>query len=90
MKTLIVKKGIPVLVFLLGILGAFGSMSMTEAPEALMSGWAHDGINNCQIEVSCSETLTGEFCRVTYPNGQIARGKTGPTSCPVPLYRPFN
>lgn len=75
---------------MLGILGALSTMSMKEAPEVLVSGWAHDGIKDCQIEVNCTEVQTGEFCRVTYPNGEIAKLKTSSTTCPMPLFRPLN
>ena len=41
MKNLFLKKIIPILVFVLGILGAFGTMSMQSAEElAPKTGWA--------------------------------------------------
>ena len=61
MKTTISNK-LSIVVFLLGILGAFGTMSMKQAPEVLMSGWAHNGVEDCKTEVSCSEIPKNEFC----------------------------
>jgi len=95
MKTTLLKKITPVMIFLLGIFGAFGTMSMQknnkEKPPIL--GWVHDNMGKpCNQSVSCTDTPTSEFCRVSYEDedgqdGEIARLKVE-TVCLTSLYRP--
>lgn len=95
MKTNVFKKLMPVMIFLLGIAGAFGTMSMKKSPNEIapITGWVHDTMNvPCNQSVSCSDTPTSEFCRVSYKDqdgqdGEIAQLKSG-TLCLTSLYRP--
>lgn len=80
------------MIFLLGIAGAFGMMSMQEASEdaAPITGWVHDVLGNpCNQMVACSDTPSSEFCRVNYndTDSEIAQLKVG-TVCVSPLFRP--
>lgn len=89
MKTQFLNKLMPVMIFLLGIAGAFGTMSMQKVTEdvAPITGWVHDVMGNpCAQPVGCSNEGL-EFCRVSYPSGQIAELKVG-TVCVSPLRRP--
>jgi len=88
MKNLFLKKMIPIFVFALGILGAFGTMSMQSAAElAPKTGWATDHLGQpCALQIQCS-TVGNEMCRVSYPSGQIAYDKVG-NSCINALFRP--
>ncbi|HLV24411.1 MAG TPA: DUF6520 family protein [Moheibacter sp.] len=89
MKTQFLNKLMPVMIFLLGIAGAFGTMSMQKATEnaAPITGWVHDVMGNpCAQPVACSDS-DGPVCRVNYPSGQIAELKVG-TVCVQPLFRP--
>ena len=88
MKNLFFKKIIPILVFVLGILGAFGTMSMQSAEElAPKTGWATNHLGQpCALQVQCSDTGV-TMCRVNYPLGQIAYDKVG-NSCINALFRP--
>lgn len=82
------KKMIPLFVFGLGILGAFGTMSMQSADElAPKTGWATNHLGQpCALQVECS-TNGVSMCRVSYPAGQIAYDKVGNT-CINALFRP--
>lgn len=87
MKTVFLKKMMPLFVFVLGIAGAFATMSMdvTTGTE-LVDGWAKDEFNTpCQIQVHC-QADGGTMCRVD-DEGEIAYLKTGPTTCPVALFK---
>lgn len=89
MKTLILKKMMPMSVFVLGIAGAFGTMSMQKTADALAPkiGWATNAQGEpCSLQVQCSDTGS-QFCRVNYPSGNIASDKPG-TTCLQPLFRP--
>jgi len=89
MKTTLLKKITPVMIFLLGIFGAFGTMSMQKNTneETPISGWVHDNMGKpCNKKVSC-DTEGSVICRVTYPLGEIAELKVG-SSCVQPLFRP--
>lgn len=88
MKNLMLKKMIPLFVFGLGILGAFGTMSMQSADElAPKTGWATNHLGQpCALQVECSAN-GGTMCRVSYPAGQIAYDKVGNT-CINALFRP--
>lgn len=89
MKTNVFKKLTPVMVFLLGIFGAFGTMSMQKNTneKAPATGWVHDTMGNpCNRTVSCADEGTA-LCRITYPLGEIAEQKVG-SSCVQPLFRP--
>lgn len=88
MKNQMFKKMIPMFVFILGILGAFGTMSMQSADElAPKTGWATNQLGQpCALQVECSDTGVS-MCRVNYPSGQIAFDKVGNT-CINALFRP--
>ncbi|HLF51271.1 DUF6520 family protein [Flavobacterium sp.] len=88
MKNLFLKKMIPIFVFALGILGAFGTMSMQSAEElAPKIGWATNNLGQpCALQVQCSDS-GGPMCRVSYPSGHIAYDKVGNT-CVNALFRP--
>lgn len=86
MKTQFLNKLMPVMIFLLGIAGAFGTVSMQKATENIVTGWVHNNDEPCMKSVTCSD-VPNEFCRVSYPSGQVAELKIG-TVCVGPLYRP--
>lgn len=87
MKTLLIKKMMPLAVFVLGIAGAFTTMSMQKTSVVSPTfGWA-DAVNEeCSVRVSC-ETIGTVACQVSYPSGNIAYTKPG-TVCLSQLYRP--
>lgn len=87
MKSVFFKKMMPLFVFVLGIAGAFSTMSMKGASSTdSVDGWAKDQDNvPCQIRVSC-QTEGSIMCRHN-DVGEIAYLKTGPTSCPVALFK---
>jgi len=89
MKNLFLKKMLPVAVFLLGILGAFTTMSMQDADvvAAPKTGWhANAAGQPCMVELTCSD-IPGQVCRASYPNGLIAYDK--PTGCVTAVFRPL-
>lgn len=88
MKT-ILKKMMPLSVFVLGVAGAFGTMSMQKAGDDLAPkiGWVTNAQGEpCSLQVQCSDS-GGPLCRVSYPSGNIAQDKPG-TTCLQPLFRP--
>lgn len=88
MKKVILKKAGPLMVFALGVVGAFGTMSMQSDKElAAETGWAKNALGQvCSLEVSCSD-INGDMCRVSYPSGEIAYHKSG-SVCTTALFRP--
>lgn len=86
MKTIFLNKLLPVMIFLLAVASAFATLSLQTAPETIVTGWVHRGDEPCMRSVTCSD-IPNEFCRVSYPSGQIAELKIG-TVCVGPLYRP--
>jgi hypothetical protein len=89
MKTLILKKMMPLSVFVLGVAGAFGTMSMQKGADDLVPqiGWATNAQGEpCSVKVQCASS-GGPLCRVSYPSGNIASDKPG-TTCLQPLFRP--
>jgi hypothetical protein len=88
MKT-ILKKMMPLSVFVLGVAGAFGTMSMQKASDDLAPkiGWATNAQGQpCSVQVQCDDS-GNQLCRVSYPSGNIASDKPG-TTCLQPLFRP--
>jgi len=87
MKSQIIKSIIPVLIFVLGIAGAFGTMSMQKVTEeATVTGWVHDVMGNpCSLAIECTDTGT-QFCEYGV-EGEIAKLKSG-TLCLTQLRRP--
>jgi hypothetical protein len=87
MKAIFLKKMMPMFVFLLGIAGAFATMSMNAVEDPILrTGWAEDEDSvPCQISVQC-QNEGGVMCRHN-DTGPLAYEKTGPTSCPVQLFK---
>lgn len=87
MKTIFLNKVLPVMIFLLAIASALGTTSIEKAPDNVVNGWVHDNNGKpCNRMVTCSD-VPNEFCKVSYPSGQVAELKIG-TVCVGPLYRP--
>ena len=90
MKPIILKKMIPIAVFVLGILGAVTTTSMqsTAKVDTNLTGYASIPNNPCSVPVICSDD-GGEYCHVEdIPTNPQAFRKDGLTTCPDPLYRP--
>jgi hypothetical protein len=88
MKT-ILKKMMPLSVFVLGVAGAFGTMSMQKTADDLVPqiGWATNAQGEpCSLQVQCAD-IGNQLCRVSYPSGNIASNKPS-TTCLQPLFRP--
>ena len=92
MKNSFLKKMMPLAVFVLGIAGAFGTMSMqhAEAVVAPVTGWhinTSTGIP-CSLQKTCSNVVSTEFCRISYdiPNSPMVYNKPA-SACGTALYR---
>lgn len=85
MKKSFFKAVLPVVVAVMGLAGAFTTMSMQDASASLapMDGWVtdHNGIP-CNLRVACSDSF-GPPCVF---NSQFARIKSG-TQCTTQLFR---
>lgn len=90
MKTLILRKYLPIAVVAIGIGGAFATTSMQSASKAApKDGFTRNSSNKCTaIQVECSDVDSGTMCRVSYPSGAIAYDKVANNNCLQPLYRP--
>ncbi len=90
MKNLFFKKMMPLVVFVLGIAGAFGTMSMQHADVAVgtVSGWHINAGVPCSLEKQCSDIPSAQFCRINYsvPNSPMAFDKSS-SGCATPYYR---
>lgn len=87
MKTIFFKKMVPFMVVLAtGIGGAFLTTSMQSAKDSAtyLNGYADSNNGPCTVPVTCSN-LNGQACRVSYPNGQIAKKIE---DCDTMLFRP--
>jgi hypothetical protein len=92
MKSIILKKMMPIGVFVLGISGAFLTTSMQNADKAddltPTPGFVAIAGNPCAIQVSCDDDGT-QVCRLFYPTGPAAQGLNDEgTTCSKPLFRP--
>lgn len=85
MKNSFFKAVLPVVVAVIGLAGAFTTMSMQDASASLapLPGWItdHNGVP-CNLQVQCSN-MGGPKCTF---NGEIARVKNG-TQCTTELFR---
>ncbi|MCD0474049.1 DUF6520 family protein [Flavobacterium sp. EDS] len=91
MKTLILKKMMPVAVFVLAISGAFLTTSMQSDAiiDDEIDGYATPiGGTPCSVPVECSDEFD-EVCRLVEDDDESpqAFGLDG-TTCPIILYRP--
>jgi len=85
MKNSFFKAALPVVVAVMGLAGAFTTMSMQDASAGLapVTGWVTDhNMIPCNLQVQCSDT-GGPKCTF---NGEIARVKNG-TQCTTDLFR---
>ncbi|UUF13134.1 MULTISPECIES: DUF6520 family protein [Flavobacterium] len=94
MKTTILKKMMPFAVFVLGITGAFFTVSMQSSAKAEVLpiiGYvdALNGGSPCDIPVDC-DTETGDICRQFDDSGPVAKAKfpNESTTCSREVYRP--
>jgi hypothetical protein len=90
MKPIILKKMMPIAVFVLGILGAFATTSMqsTAKVDAPVIGYASIPGAPCSVEVLCSDQGS-QACHVDDDNNKPqAFIKDGETTCLRELYRP--
>lgn len=91
MKTLFIKKGMPVATAVLAIVGAFATTSMQSSSSAfeLKTGFSLDIVSKeCDIAVICSTTPSPMVCRLSYPNGDQAFNRNALGNCTSVLYRP--
>jgi hypothetical protein len=92
MKSIILKKMMPVAVFVLGISGAFLTTSMQSDAKldevAPVLGYIEMFGDPCAIPVACSDTV-GEVCHL-FNNEDLpqAFGEDSPTTCSKEVYRP--
>lgn len=91
MKPIILKKVMPIAVFVLGILGAFATTSMqsSETETIPVLGYVSIPGNPCSVEVQC-DTEGDEVCRQFYPSGPEAKAldPDSETTCAQQLRRP--
>lgn len=92
MRTIILKKMMPLAVFVLGVSGAFLTTSMRSAEKAQnnLIGYRNTPQNPCSVEVNCGDD-TSAVCRVSYlPLGEQVFGKDqeSDTTCPEIRYKP--
>lgn len=91
MKTIILKKMMPVAVFALGISGAFltTSMQSDDNVDALIPilGFVPDTDDPCDLPVAC-DTNIGPVCRLFGTSGPQAKAMDSPTTCNRVVYRP--
>jgi hypothetical protein len=90
MKTIVLKKMMPVAVFVLGVSGAIFTTSMQSASKAVLApvqGFVGVPGNACSIPVECAD-VGGEFCRLNFTTGPRAFAKDSPTACMTSVFRP--
>jgi hypothetical protein len=91
MKAIVLKKMMPVGVFVLGISGAFFTTSMQSAENAEdlipITGFVATEDNPCDIPVSCN-TTPGQLCRLFGASGPQAKAMDSPTTCERVVFRP--
>ena len=79
----------PMLVLILGSMGAIGTMSMASSPTASGDQVGYRFVNElhpCQKDIMCS-TIVDDVCKT--PSLEILWGKVNETDaeCPLPLYK---
>ena len=91
MKTIVLKKMMPVGVFVLGISGAFFTTSMQSAANAEdlvpILGFVATEDDPCDIPVSC-DTQGTQICRLFGTSGPQAKAMDSPTTCERVVFRP--
>ncbi|WP_374173175.1 hypothetical protein [Flavobacterium tructae] len=90
MKAIVLKKMMPIGVFVLGISGAFFTTSMQSAKgEDLVPilGFVATEDDPCDIPVAC-DTNAGQLCRLFGTSGQQAKAMDSPTTCNRVVFRP--
>jgi hypothetical protein len=87
MKTRIFKTSMPIVMFLLAIVGAFASQS-TSSAKALQTGWI-DTPAPCTIPVQCNTVVTTVCTLMFQGTSHQAYGKVNPgdATCTKVLYR---
>lgn len=86
MKTVFLKKMMPIATIALGIVGAFATTSMQSAPNSATPqyGYTLDAQKKCNIEVQCSD-VPNPVCRL---NGAQAFAKDPNGNCNQITYQP--
>ncbi|RXM48050.1 DUF6520 family protein [Flavobacterium sp. YO12] len=89
MKAIVLKKMMPAAVFMLGISGAFFTMSMQSTAEDVVPiiGFVPSEDDPCDIPVSC-DTAQGQLCRLFGATGPQAKAMDSPTTCNRVVFRP--
>ncbi|KRD58701.1 hypothetical protein ASE40_20530 [Flavobacterium sp. Root935] len=96
MKTAISRRLIPFAVFVLGIAGAFSTVSMqsVKAEISPITGYVDnfDGGSPCDLPISCDDEVTPNVCRQFDLDGQQAMAKFPgeTTTCTRTVYRPLD
>jgi len=83
MKILFFKNGMPIATAVLAIVGAFATTSMQSTSKnfANVIGYNLDSEGYCDISVECSNAVSLTMCRIVYPNGPLAFGKSLHGNC---------
>jgi hypothetical protein len=91
MKTVFLKKMIPVAVFAMGIAGAFVTTSMQSTPKtvALEYGYLPDANNHCasDVEITCN-TIPKQVCLQNITSGPQVFAEDAQGNCSKVTYRP--
>ena len=91
MKAIVLKKMMPIGVFVLGISGAFFTTSMQSAAKAQdvipILGFVPSEDEPCDTPVAC-DTNAGQLCRLFGTTGPQAKAMDSPTTCNRVVYRP--
>jgi hypothetical protein len=90
MKTIILKKMMPIAVFVLGIFGALITTSMQSATKTVwmpVQGFVNLPNDPCQLPVECS-AIGSAVCRLNFATGPRAYAKDSPTACMITVFRP--
>lgn len=92
MKTLFLKKGMPITTAILAIVGAFTTTSMQNSSSVFVPkvGYTLNVFGDCDIATMCNDTPSDEICRLTYPNGAPAYYKNPQGRCINTLWRNYN
>jgi len=78
MKTLFFKNGMQIITAVLAIAGAFATTSMQSSASAfaLKIGYVEESDGTCGIAVTCSDIPSAYVCKLSYPAGPTAYGKS--------------
>lgn len=95
MKTLFLKNGMPAMVAVLAIAGAFATTSMQSVAKndvaTIVPGYFPNSTNGaCDQPTQCSDVIKPQMCRVNGSSGPIGYEKDDQNNCIQPLYRIVN